>query len=56
MEPRVSRLYNLSPGMMGGCRGVRMAGPIAGNGFSVLSRDYMQQMLFPSEIILAKKL
>lgn len=49
------RLYNLSPKLMGGCRGIRMTGPLEANGFSVVSRDYAQQMLFPSEIILAKK-
>ena len=49
------RIYDMSPRMMGGCRGIRMAGPLEDNGFSVISRDYIQQMLFPSEIILAKK-
>ena len=49
------RLYNLSPKLIGGCRGIRMTGPLEENGFSVLSRDYVQQMLFPSEIILAVK-
>jgi ubiquinone/menaquinone biosynthesis C-methylase UbiE len=50
------RLYNLSPRLMGGCRGVRMTGPLEESGFSVVSRDYLQQMLFPSEIILATKI
>ncbi len=49
------RLYNLSPSLMGGCRGIRMTGPLEANGFRVVSRDYVQQMLFPSEIILAVK-
>ncbi|MCH8863666.1 MAG: methyltransferase domain-containing protein [Proteobacteria bacterium] len=49
------RLYTLSPRLMGGCRGIHMTGPLEESGFSVLSRDYVQQMLFPSEIILAVK-
>lgn len=49
------RLYNLSPSLMGGCRGIRMTGPLEANGFNVVSRDYVQQMLFPSEVILAVK-
>lgn len=49
------RLYTLSPSLMGGCRGIRMTGPLEANGFKVVSRDYLQQMLFPSEIILAVK-
>ncbi len=49
------RLYNLSPSLMGGCRGIRMTAPLEANGFRVVSRDYLQQMLFPSEIILAVK-
>ncbi len=49
------RLYNLSPSLMGGCRGIRMTGPLEANGFKVVSRDYLQQMLFPSEVILAVK-
>ena len=49
------RLYTLSPRLMGGCRGIHMTGPLEESGFSVLSRDYVQQMLCPSEIILAVK-
>ena len=47
------RLYRLSPALMGGCRGVRLSGPLADNGFRVVSREYVQQRLFPSEVILA---
>lgn len=47
------RLYRLSPSLMGGCRGVRMSEALEHNGFSVLLREYVQQMLFPSEVILA---
>jgi ubiquinone/menaquinone biosynthesis C-methylase UbiE len=48
-------VYNLSPALMGGCRGVRLAGPLEQAGFQVLVREYQQQLLFPSEVILAKK-
>jgi ubiquinone/menaquinone biosynthesis C-methylase UbiE len=48
-------LYHLSPKLMGGCRGVRLAEHLGRNGFYVDSREYYQQMLFPSEVILARK-
>lgn len=47
------KLYNISPRLMGGCRGIRMTAPLEENGFGVVSRETLQQMLFPSEIILA---
>lgn len=46
-------LYRLSPSLIGGCRGVRLSASLADNGFDVRSREYFQQMLFPSEVILA---
>jgi len=49
-------LYHLSPKLMGGCRGVRLADHLGRNGFHVDSREYCQQMLFPSEVILARKI
>jgi ubiquinone/menaquinone biosynthesis C-methylase UbiE len=49
------RLYRLSPALMGGCRGVRMSDLLQRNGFSVHLREYVQQLLFPSEVILASK-
>ncbi len=48
-------LYRLSPRLMGGCRGVRLAEKLAHNGFIVEHREYCQQMLFPSEIITAQR-
>jgi len=48
-------IYNLSPAIMGGCRGVRLAGPLENAGFRVVTREYHQQMLFPSEVILATR-
>lgn len=49
------RLYRLSPSLMGGCRGVRLSGVLERHGFSVRTREYLQQLLFPSEVILASK-
>lgn len=49
------RLYRLSPTLMGGCRGVQMSDLLQRNGFSVHLRECIQQLLFPSEVILASK-
>jgi ubiquinone/menaquinone biosynthesis C-methylase UbiE len=49
------RLYRLSPALMGGCRSIQMSDQLQRNGFSVHSREYFQQLLFPSEVILASK-
>jgi len=48
-------VYRLSPKTMGGCRGVRLTDKLEQHGFSVEVREYCQQMLFPSEVILACK-
>jgi ubiquinone/menaquinone biosynthesis C-methylase UbiE len=48
------QLYNLSPTLMGGCRGVRMTEPLEHAGFQVITREYRQQLFFPSEVILAR--
>jgi ubiquinone/menaquinone biosynthesis C-methylase UbiE len=47
-------LYRLSPKTMGGCRGVRLTDRLIQHGFTVEAREYFQQMLFPSEVILAR--
>ncbi len=49
------RIYQLSPALLGGCRGVRLTGPLQTAGFCVVTREYHQQALFPSEVILATK-
>ncbi len=49
------RLYRLSPPLMGGCRGVRLSGPLEQHGFEVKLREYFQQLFFPSEVLLATK-
>jgi ubiquinone/menaquinone biosynthesis C-methylase UbiE len=50
------RIYNLSPKLMGGCRGVKLSGKLQEYGFRVDAREYHQQLLFPSEVIRAYKL
>ncbi len=48
-------IYNISPKTMGGCRGVKLTERLQQHGFKVEVREYFQQMLFPSEVILAYK-
>jgi ubiquinone/menaquinone biosynthesis C-methylase UbiE len=49
------RIYRLSPRAMGGCRGVNLSERLQESGFRVETREYHQQMLFPSEVILARR-
>ena len=48
-------LYRFSPKTMGGCRGVKLSKKLQQHGFKVEQREYVQQILFPSEVILARK-
>lgn len=48
-------IFRLSPSLMGGCRGVRLSGAVENAGFTIKVREYVQQSLFPSEVILAIK-
>ena len=48
-------IYDISPKTMGGCRGVKLMERLQQHGFKVEVREYFQQMLFPSEVILACK-
>jgi len=50
------RIYRIYPSVMGGCRGVQQNNLLTEYGFKVITREYVQQMLFPSEVILATKL
>ena len=56
---RASRVYEIIsrrfPRSAGGCRGVQLANTIAQHGFEIDSVEYLQQCLFPSEIIAAHK-
>ncbi len=47
-------IYQHAPALMGGCRGVLLAGLLPQAGFQVLVREYHQQFFFPSEVILAR--
>ena len=46
-------LYRMSPKLMGGYCGVQQSELPTQHGFQVKSCEYVQQMLFPSEVILA---
>ncbi|MCX5910829.1 MAG: methyltransferase domain-containing protein [Deltaproteobacteria bacterium] len=48
-------IFRLSPKTIGGCRGIQLSGRLLNHGFQVVSREYHQQMLFPSEVIAACK-
>jgi ubiquinone/menaquinone biosynthesis C-methylase UbiE len=48
-------MYRLSPRLMGGCRGIRLSEILKEHDFQVKRREYHQQCLFPSEVILAQK-
>jgi ubiquinone/menaquinone biosynthesis C-methylase UbiE len=48
-------IFRLSPKTIGGCRGVQLSERLLNHGFQVVSREYHQQMLFPSEVIAAQK-
>jgi ubiquinone/menaquinone biosynthesis C-methylase UbiE len=48
-------IYRISPKTMGGCRGVRLTDRLQRHGFTLAKREYHQQMLFPSEVIMAFK-
>ncbi|NTU92654.1 MAG: methyltransferase domain-containing protein [Chlorobiaceae bacterium] len=49
------RIYRIFPALMGGCRGVVLSERLRDHGFTVVTREYVQQMGFPSEVILATK-
>ena len=51
-----SLISRMSPKLFGGCRGVRLSEKLMQNGFQVITREYHQQLLFPSEVILALKI
>jgi ubiquinone/menaquinone biosynthesis C-methylase UbiE len=46
-------IFRVSPKTMGGCRGVRLFEKLRAHGFRVARREYYQQLLFPSEVIVA---
>jgi ubiquinone/menaquinone biosynthesis C-methylase UbiE len=48
----ISRVF---PKTFGGCRAVNLSDKLQRNGFEINTREYCQQLLFPSEVILALK-
>ncbi|UCD79400.1 MAG: methyltransferase domain-containing protein [Desulfobacterales bacterium] len=50
-----SLIYRVSPKAFGGCRPVNLSDKLQQNGFEIKTREYCQQLLFPSEVILALK-
>lgn len=46
-------IYRLYPKALGGCRGVSLSERLTAQGFRVVTREYHQQLLFPSEVIAA---
>jgi ubiquinone/menaquinone biosynthesis C-methylase UbiE len=48
-------MYRVSPRLMGGCRGIRLSEKLKEHGFNIKLREYRQQCLLPSEVILAEK-
>ncbi len=48
-------LYRISPKSFGGCRSIKLSDKLEKHGFEVRSREYYQQLWFPSEVILACK-
>lgn len=47
-------LYRLHPALLGGCRGVRLAGYLPAAGFREVQRSALSQCGFPSEVIAAR--
>ncbi|MGA2954686.1 MAG: methyltransferase domain-containing protein [Thermodesulfobacteriota bacterium] len=48
-------IFRLSPKSIGGCRGIRLSELLMDHGFHVEIREYHQQLLFPSEVIVARQ-
>jgi len=46
-------VYQLYPKAIGGCRGVKLSDKLREQGFTVTTREYYHQLLFPSEVVVA---
>lgn len=46
-------VYRLKPSLLGGCRGVELGPYVEKAGFDKLRREYVSQLLFPSEVLYA---
>jgi ubiquinone/menaquinone biosynthesis C-methylase UbiE len=45
------RIYRLNPALLGGCRGVTLLPVLEECGFRQVTREYLSQMTFPSEVV-----
>ena len=48
-------LYQINPALLGGCRGVYLQPYVESAGFQDIHREYISQLLFPSEVVWAMK-
>lgn len=48
-------LYKSRPSLLGGCRGIELSPYLERAGFEKIRREYLTQMLFPSEVIYGMK-
>jgi len=46
-------VYRINPAWLGGCRGVRISPVLEESGFVGITREYVSQMTFPSEVVCA---
>ncbi len=46
-----TRIYEINPALLGGCRGVSLLGHLQDAGFEQTEREYVSQFTFPSEVI-----
>ena len=49
-----SRLYRMSPALLGGCRPVSLVPVLRQCGFRKVTREFISQLTFPSEIVFAE--
>lgn len=49
-----NRIYRISPGLLGGCRGVRLLPSLERAGFIDMRRRFVSQCAFPSEVVVAR--
>lgn len=48
-------LYRIRPSLLGGCRGIELTPYVIEAGFEQIQREYVRQLLFPSEVITGVK-
>ena len=48
------RIYGINPALLGGCRGVTLLPQLRECGFTEIRREYISQLTFPSEVVIAR--